>query len=102
MAKQVNSALIGKAIIARIDKAGVFHGILDYKDADITRMTDVRRIYYWQGPLSVTDMACNGINSGKVTLPAAAVEFETKNVVELVLASDEATARIKAIKPWTA
>ena len=37
MAKQVNSALIGKAIIARIDKAGVFHGILDYKDADITR-----------------------------------------------------------------
>lgn len=41
MAKQVNSALIGKAIIARIDKAGVFHGILDYKDADITRMTDV-------------------------------------------------------------
>lgn len=96
------SELINETVIARIDRAGVFMGTLAHIDSDIVRLFNVRRIYYWQGALSVTDMASNGIKSGKVTLPAAAVEFETKNVVELVLASDEATARIKAIEPWTA
>lgn len=42
--------LIGKKTIARIDRAGVFHGTLAAKDAETTTMTDVRRIYYWQGP----------------------------------------------------
>lgn len=99
---QTKSALLGKEIIARIDRAGVFHGVLDYKDANVTRMKDVRRIYYWQGALSVTDMAVNGIKAGKVTVPASCVEFETNNVVELIECSLEASEKIKKITRWKA
>lgn len=94
------SALLGKKIIARIERAGVFHGILDYKDAEITRMRQVRRIYRWEGALSVTDIAANGITRGKITIPAEVVEFETRNVIELVLADEQASAAIESIKPW--
>ena len=95
--------LIGKKIIARIDRAGVFHGTLAAKDAETTTMTDVRRIYYWQGPLSVTDLSVTGVKAGsKVTLPASEVEFETQKVIELIACSEEASKSIESIKPWKA
>lgn len=95
--------LIGKKIIARIDRAGVFHGTLAAKDAEITTMTDVRRIYYWKGALSVTDMSVTGVKAGsKITLPAKRVEFETGRIVELIECTDEASKSIESIKPWKA
>lgn len=93
--------LIGKKIIARIDRAGVFHGTLAAKDAETTTMTDVRRIYYWKGPISVTDMSVTGVKAGsKITLPAKRVEFETGKVVELIECTNEASRAIESIEPW--
>lgn len=95
--------LIGKKIIARIDRAGVFHGTLYNKDGETTTMTDVRRIYYWQGALSVTDMSVTGVTSGsKISLPAKRVEFETAKVIELIECTDEASKSIEEIEPWKA
>lgn len=96
----MNTTLLNKRIIARIDRAGVFHGTLDYIDNDILRLKDARRIYYWEGALSVTDIAANGITGGKVTIPVSTVEFMTDKIVELNECSDEATKSIEAIKPW--
>ena len=96
----MNTELLGKKIIARIDRAGVFHGTLDHIDNEIIRLKDARRIYYWNGALSVTDIAANGITGGKVTIPVTTVEFMSDNVVELNECSEEASKSIEAIKPW--
>ena len=96
----MNTALLDKKIIARIDRAGVFHGTLDHIDNEIIRLKDARRIYYWNGALSVTDMAAKGITGGKVTVPVTTVEFMSDKIVELNECSDEATESIEAIKPW--
>ena len=99
---ETKSALINKTVIARIDRAGVFMGTLSHIDNDIIRLTDVRRIYYWRGALSVTDMAANGIASGKVTKPCEIVEFNRSALVELNQCSEAAINRIKAIDAWEA
>ena len=96
----MNTSLLNKKIIARIDRAGVFHGTLDYIDNEIIRLKDVRRIYYWNGALSVTDIAAKGITGGKVTVPVSTVEFMSDKIVELNECSDESTKSIEAIKPW--
>ena len=96
----MNSELIGKKIIARIERSGVFHGTLDHIDNDIMRLKNARRIYYWNGALSVTDMAAKGITGGKVTIPVSTVEFMSDKVVELNECSDDATKSIETIKPW--
>ena len=96
----MNSELIGKKIIARIDRAGVFHGTLDHIDNDIMRLKNARRIYYWNGALSVTDMAAKGITGGKVTIPVSTVEFMSDKIIELNECSEEASKAIEAIKPW--
>lgn len=92
--------LLNKQIIARIERAGVFHGTLDYIDSDIIRLKDARRLYYWEGALSVTDMAAKGIKGGKVTVPISTVEFLTDQIVELNECSVDATKSIESIKPW--
>ena len=96
----MNTSLLNKKIIARIERAGVFHGTLDYIDNEIVRLKDARRIYYWNGALSVTDIAAKGITCGKVTIPVTTVEFMSDKIVELNECSDEATKSIEAIKPW--
>ena len=96
----MNTELLGKKIIARIDRAGVFHGTLDHIDNDIMRLKDARRIYYWEGALSVTDMAANGLRAGKISTPVTKVEFMTSKVVELNECTDEASSSIEAIKVW--
>lgn len=96
----MNTELIGKKIIARIERAGVFYGTLDHIDNDIVRMTDTRRIYYWTGALSVTDMAANGLTGGKISAPVSKVEFMTGKIVELNECSAEASRSIESIKVW--
>ena len=96
----MNTELLNKRVIARIERAGVFHGTLDYIDSDIVRLKDARRIYYWRGALSVTDIAAKGITDGKVTIPVATVEFLSDKIVELNECSEEASKSIEAIKPW--
>ena len=96
----MNTSLLDKRVIARIERAGVFHGTLDYIDNEIIRLKDARRIYYWNGALSVTDMAAKGITGGKVTIPVTTVEFMSDKIIELNECSEDASKSIETIKPW--
>lgn len=96
----MNTELLNKKVIARISRAGVFHGTLDHIDNDIIRLKDSRRIYRWEGALSVTDMAANGLTGGRISAPVSKVEFITDAVIELNECSDEASRSIEAIKVW--
>lgn len=98
---ETKTSLANQTVIARIDRAGVFMGTLAHIDSDIVRLTNVRRIYYWQGALSVTDMASNGIKDGKVTKPCEVVEFNRSALIEINKCSDKAVECITAIKPWS-
>ena len=92
----MNTNLVNKKVIARINRAVVYHGVLDAW-GDIIRLKDVRRIYYWQGALSVTDMSVHGIKGGKVTCPASEVEFLAEEVIEVNACSDEASKAIESV-----
>lgn len=96
----MNTLLLNKRVIARIDRAGVFHGTLDYIDNEIIRLKDTRRIYYWNGALSVTDMAAKGLTGGRISVPVTTVEFMSDKIVELNECSEEASKSIVTIKPW--
>ena len=99
---KTKSELINKTVIARIERAGVFMGVLDHIDGDIVRLKDMRRIYYWEGAISVTDMAVNGITSGRVTVAVGVAEFNRSALVELNECTEKAIKKIKAITPWKA
>ena len=41
----------GKMYIVRSDRAGVFFGKIAGRDGDSVTMTDVRKLWYWDGGL---------------------------------------------------
>lgn len=40
---------IGKKVIVRADRAGVFYGTLTEKEKDKVLLTNARKLFYWDG-----------------------------------------------------
>lgn len=65
-------------------------------------MTNVRRIWYWAGANSLTDLATFGAamaNDCKITV--AASEVTVYGVIEIDLCSEAACSNLDSVKPWT-
>ena len=93
--------MIGKYVIVRAAEAGVFAGILTEKEGDEVVLTDCRRIWYWEGANSVSQLAVDGTlkpNSCKFTVPVNSITI--LRVAEIVPCTDKAEASIRSVKEW--
>lgn len=52
--------------IIRADRAGVFFGHIAERDGSEVTMTDVRRIWYWTGPLPCRSLRLTAYQSQKI------------------------------------
>jgi hypothetical protein len=76
----MKSNLLGKHVIVRSDKAGVFFGILKAKEGLELTLIDARKVYYWSGANTVEDLADKGPTDKKNSKVTVAVS-------QIVLAS---------------
>ena len=87
--------------IVRATNAGVFFGHITDRDRDIVSMTDVRRIWYWDGAASLSQMAVDGVKKPldckfTVTVP----EMTILGVIEIIPCSDKAANCILEVPEW--
>lgn len=94
---------VGKKCIIRSYGAGVFFGTLEKIEEDNNSivMSDVRRIHYWDGAASLSQLATEGVtNPGgcrfSVTVPSCAVT----GVLEIIPCSNKAIANIISVPVW--
>lgn len=90
-----------KYYIVRSDRAGVFAGNIKERNGDEVTMTNVRRIWYWDGAASLSQMAVEGVKKPRnckftVTVP----EMTILGVIELIPCTDEAEKNIKGVPEW--
>lgn len=90
-----------KYYIVRSDRAGVFAGNIKERNGDEVTMTNVRRIWYWDGAASLSQMAVEGVKKPlnckfTVTVP----EMTILGVIELIPCTDEAEKNIKGVPEW--
>lgn len=52
--------MIGKKVIVRADRAGVFYGVLKEKSGNEVTLTDCRRLWCWYGAASISQLAVEG------------------------------------------
>ena len=97
--------LIGKRVIIRSYGAGVFYGTLaeaEVNDDKYTvELTDARRLWYWDGAASVTQLAAEGVtapNNCKFTMRSESVVVTS--VIEIHGATEKAIKSIEAVKEW--
>lgn len=87
--------------IVRADRAGVFYGgIKERKGSEVT-MTNVRRVWYWSGANSLSQLAMEGVKNPedcKITMPVA--EMVILGVIEIIPCTEVAINNLDAVKEW--
>ena len=92
-----------KYYIIRADRAGVFFGHIKNRDGSEVTMTDVRRLWYWEGAASLSQLAMEGTASPRgckftVTVPEMAI----LGVIEIIPCSEKAVQSILKVPEWRA
>lgn len=87
--------------IVRADRAGVFFGHIRERVGSEVTMTDVRRLWYWDGACSLSQMAVDGVkNPNECKFTVVVPEMTILGVIEIIPASEAAVKSIEAVKPW--
>lgn len=58
---------IGKKVLVRAYEAGVYFGTLECYDDNKVKLSNVRNIWSWEGATCLSQIANDGIRSGKVS-----------------------------------
>lgn len=88
-------------VIVRADRAGVFFGKIKERTGDEVTMTDVRRIWYWHGAASISQLAMEGVKHPELSKFTVTVpEMTILGVIEIIPCTDEAVRNIKAVGEW--
>ena len=87
--------------IVRADRAGVFFGHIMCRHGSEVTMSDVRRLWYWDGAASLSQLAVDGTSKPDnckftVTVP----EITILGVIEIIPCSDKAVSSIMGVKEW--
>lgn len=90
-----------KYCIVRTYSAGVFAGFVESRNGTEVVMCNARRIWYWDGAASLSQLAMQGTSKPqncKFPLPVNRVEL--LNVIEIIDCTDEGKKSIEGVPVW--
>ena len=90
-----------KKVIIRAEKAGVFYGELQARNGNEVSIKNCRRLWYWDGAASISQLAVDGTSCPKnCKFTIAVPEMEILGVIEVIPCSDKAIKSIEAVIAW--
>lgn len=92
---------IGKKVVVRAKSAGVFFGTLAEKEGTEVRLTNCRRLWYWNGAASISEIAVNGVTKPddcKFCIPVD--EIVVTEVIEIIPCTEKAVKNIDKVRVW--
>ena len=93
--------MIGKTCIVRTYSAGVFLGTIAERNGKEAVLTNARRIWYWDGAASLSQLAMDGTSKPEnCKFPAAVPQVLLTEVIEIIPASEKAINSITAVPVW--
>jgi len=89
-------------IIVRTYSAGVFAGTLEKKEGKEVTLSNARRIWYWAGAASLSELARKGTSKpNECKFPVAVAEVVLSEAIELLAVSAAARKSIEAVPIWS-
>ncbi len=93
--------LIGKDVLVRTYSAGVFVGALAARNGREVVMTDARRIWYWSGAASLSQLASEGTRDPRgCKFPCVVSKVLLTEAIEIIPLTEEARRSIDAVPVW--
>jgi hypothetical protein len=91
----------GKYVIVRTYSAGVFAGNLVSRKGQEVVMADARRLWYWRGAATLSQLATDGtMEPDGCKFPTPIARVELLQVIEILDVTAKAEASIKAVPVW--
>lgn len=88
-------------VIVRGDRSGVFAGNLKYESGREVTLTNVRRLWYWKGAASLSQLAMEGVTCpNECKFPCIVTEIRIKDAIEVIPCTTQAEQSIKSVPVW--
>lgn len=90
-------------VIVRSAEAGVFFGEFCERNGNTVVLNSSRRLWYWSGAASLSELSVNGVkNSRECKFPIAVKNHEIFGVCEILQVTEEARKSINSVPVWSA
>ncbi len=94
---------IGDYVIVRTYSAGVFAGTLKERDGKEVRLGNARRLWFWDGAASLSELAVSGTSKPKTCkFPVAVESVILTEAIEILAVTAEAQKSITEVPIWSA
>jgi len=91
-----------KYCIVRTYSAGVFAGFLFRRDGKEATLKDARRLWYWDGAASLSELAVRGTSKpDNCKFPVAVPEVTLTEVIEIIPTTKEGQKSIESVPIWS-
>ena len=101
MTKTTKKAAGMPYVIVRTYSAGVFAGLLESRKGKEVVMRDARRIWYWAGAASLSQLAMDGTSKPlECKFPVAVDRVVLLEAIEILDVRPEARAIIEGVPVW--
>lgn len=99
--KNGKNKMENKLVIVRTQSAGVFFGFIESKNGQEVTMTNARRLWYWEGAASLSQLAATGTTRpDKCKFPVAVDKIVLLQAIEIIDVAEAAAATINAVPVW--
>ena len=99
----ITALLIGKYCIVRTYSAGVFAGTLERMDNKQAIVRNARRLWYWAGAASLSQLANDGTRTPEACkFPATVASVLLTEVIEVLPCTPVAQKSSGAVPEWSA
>ena len=90
-----------KYVIVRTYSAGVFAGNLESRNGQEVVLRNARRIWYWAGAASLSQLAMEGTSKPKeCKFPCEVDKVELLEAIEILYVTEKAEKSIKEVPAW--
>ena len=88
-------------VIVRTYSAGVFAGYLDSKNGKEVVLLNARRLWYWDGAATLSQLAMEGVNKPQnCKFPAEVSRIELTEAIEVIDATEKCQKSIASVGVW--
>ena len=93
--------MMNKKVIVRGDRSGVFFGTLVGKDGREVKLEKCRRLWYWDGAASISQLAAEGtVRPDNCNFTVTVDSIVILDAIEIILCTDKAIKSIEGVKEW--
>jgi hypothetical protein len=101
MAKATETKPEWKSVLVRGDRSGVQVGVLKSRKGTEVVLLNARRLWYWDGAASISQIANDGVSKPQnCKFPESVSELMILDAIEILPMTEKAVKSINAVPAW--